>query len=365
MNAKYKNWLLQLTGTPTAPGHEQYVVRWVQAWAARRRTVTLRHDRYGNLLISRRNKSSTNAKPIYFTAHMDHPAFVITKTTNTKRVQAEFRGGVSEPYFLGSNVRLHQPPTPPQRGKVIQIGPPNPKTGRRPAVIQFPHPVSENAINHIATWDTGPPRTKSHRLWAPACDNLASVAATLAAFDAIGSRATNLHVLLTRAEEVGFIGAIGACISKRIPKKARLITLECSKSFPDAPLGNGPIVRVGDRTSTFNPDLTYQLAQIATQFTSKNPSFKWQRRLMTGGTCEATAFQAYGYHATCLCLPLDNYHNMNQSTGKISPESISLKDFEAMIRLITHITLTLDNQTTGNLRTQLDQLFKKRRNILD
>ena len=32
---------------------------------------------------------------------------------------------------------------------------------------------------------------------------------------------------------------------------------------------------------------------------------------MPGGACEATAFSAYGYESTCLCLPLGNYHNMH------------------------------------------------------
>jgi endoglucanase len=31
---------------------------------------------------------------------------------------------------------------------------------------------------------------------------------------------------------------------------------------------------------------------------------------MAGGACEASVFCHAGYDATCLCLPLGNYHNM-------------------------------------------------------
>ena len=107
---------------------------------------------------------------------------------------------------------------------------------------------------------------------------------------------------------------------------ARLIALENSKSFAESPIGGGPIVRVGDATSTFDPDLTYRCGKIAQQIAAQDPSFKYQRKLMPGGTCEASAYQTYGYTATCLCLPLGNYHNMNEAAGKIDSEFISLSD---------------------------------------
>ena len=69
--------------------------------------------------------------------------------------------------------------------------------------------------------------------------------------------------MLTRAEEIGFIGTLGACRDATIPKEARLITLENSRSFADSPVGGGPIVRVGDRLSVFSPTLTSAVARRA------------------------------------------------------------------------------------------------------
>jgi endoglucanase len=178
-------------------------------------------------------------------------------------------------------------------------------------------------------------------------------------------RKRDIRLLLTRAEEGGFIGAIAACKIGTIPPRARLIALENSRSFAESPIGGGPIVRVGDATSTFDPDLTYRCGKIAQQLASADPSFKYQRKLMPGGTCEASAYQAYGYTATCLCLPLGNYHNMNQTTGRIDSEHISLTDYDGLVRLLVAIDRGLDDPSLAlPLRDRLDELFAHRRSVL-
>ena len=180
-----------------------------------------------------------------------------------------------------------------------------------------------------------------------------------------GEYGAHVGVLLTRAEEVGFIGAIGACESGIIRSTARIVALECSKSFSDSPIGGGPIVRVGDRTSTFDPDLTQRLCRVAQHIVAKDPSFRWQRCLMPGGTCEATAYQAYGYTAACLCLPLGRYHNMNADRGAIDSECISLADYDRLIHFLVTVAKQLDRVAIGrSLRDRLDQLFADRRSLL-
>ena len=374
MNPKHQDWLLALTDIPTATGCEQRVIDWVRRWVKRRRGVTLRTDRHGNLLLSRpQSNGRAKGKPIYFTAHMDHPAFVVTDITGPREVEAVFRGGVGRQFFAGSRVLLHQDGggddygQKTQRGTVRRLIPTAGKESDLRATITFPHKLTRTAPGQMITWDTGPARIKRGQLWAPACDDLAGVAAALAAFDALGARGkSDVRVLLTRAEEVGFIGAIGACSSRIIPKRARIVALECSKSFAhDSPIGGGPIVRVGDRTSTFDPGLTYRLCQVAKQIAAADTTFKWQRRLMPGGTCEATAYQTYGYTATCLCLPLGNYHNMDDAKGCIGPETISLADFHGLVRLLVAIGHSLDDTAQdANLRVRLDALFAQRRRLL-
>ena len=359
--SKHEKWLLELTGLPTAAGCEQQVVRWVRAWARRRKQVVLEHDPAGNLLLYTAHRRRRTA-PIFVTAHMDHPAFVVTNRVDRHHLVAEFRGGVPESYFVGSEVVLPDG----ARGTVKQrIGTAADRRALASWRIGFSRPTDARP-GDVLTWDTGRPRIVRGRLQAPACDDLAGVAAALAAFDRLlarhGKGGCDLRLLLTRAEEVGFIGAIAAARSGRIPAKARLIVLENSKTLPDAPLGGGPIVRVGDRTSTFDPDLTYRIGQVAEQLAGKEGSFKWQRRLMTGGTCEASAFGAYGYRAACLCLAVDHYHNANERSGRIDREQISVADFHHLVRLIEAVAIAMDEPAP--LRRRLEAHFARHRSLV-
>ncbi|MEM7625087.1 MAG: M20/M25/M40 family metallo-hydrolase [Planctomycetota bacterium] len=361
--------LAELTSLPTATGHEDRVVAWVERWAKRRRSVTIKRDRYGNLMLKRVGVSSR--RPIVFTAHLDHPAFVVT-ACDGDRVTAEFRGGVRDKYFVGTAVRLHRDgiDRPGPRGVVETL---RPAEGRsfKTVGVRFVSAVDAQP-GDILTWDLGAAKIKGDRLHAPACDDLAAAAAMFAAFgELLKLRRTSkrdvpdVRLLCTRAEEVGFIGAIGACKSGLIPKGARLIALENSKSFAESPIGGGPIVRVGDRTSTFDPALTYQVGQVAQALAGRDADFRWQRKLMTGGTCEASAFQALGYTATCVCLPLGNYHNMNEDHGRIEPEVIALSDYHGLVRLLVEVGKSLDDPaTTVPFKAVLDRLFDDRRSLL-
>ena len=147
--------------------------------------------------------------------------------------------------------------------------------------------------------------------------------------------------------------------------------VECSKSYgTDSPLGGGPIVRVGDRTSTFDPDLTYRVSRVAADLARRDGRFKWQRKLMPGGTCEATAYQALGYTAACVCLPLGRYHNMNEGVstrdsarGRVDAETIALSDFHGLIRLLVELERAMD-APDQSLRSTLNALFDRRRTVL-
>ena len=95
---------------------------------------------------------------------------------------------------------------------------------------------------------------------------------------------------------------------------------------------------------------------------------------MPGGACEATAFSAYGFESTCLCLPLGNYHNMRDIDGvlkgtskaRVGQEFISIGDFEsliAMLQLAAH-TLQDNDGGTGIAIPVLDSLYAKRKFVL-
>jgi hypothetical protein len=180
-------------------------------------------------------------------------------------------------------------------------------------------------------------------------------------------------VLLTRAEEIGFVGAIAAARDGSIPRDARLICLENSRSFAESPIGGGAIVRVGDRISVFSPDLTNRVAAVVAEFEKRAPGFRWQRKLMAGGACEATAFATYGYASTCLCLPLGNYHNMVDIDGvlagarpaKVGREFVSIDDFHGLIAMLEVLARDLDSAAIPPLKDRMEGLWREHAAILD
>ncbi len=169
-------------------------------------------------------------------------------------------------------------------------------------------------------------------------------------------------LLFTRSEVFGFIGAIGASREGTTPAGTRLVCLESSRSFPqDSPIGAGPIVRVGDRLSVFTPELTNRVSDIAAAHLKTTPAFRFQRKLMPGGACEATAFASYGLASTCVCLPLGNYHNMQDIDGvaagttkaRVGREFISVNDYHWLIELLDVVTRRLDDATIQQGHRQL------------
>ena len=76
----------------------------------------------------------------------------------------------------------------------------------------------------------GAPVTRGTRFHTPACDDLAAAAAALSMLDLLRGRpgAGHIRVLLTRAEEVGFVGTLRACKDGTIERVA--------ETFADADL---------------------------------------------------------------------------------------------------------------------------------
>ena len=362
-----ERWLLELTHLPTVAGREHGIVRWVEQWVARRRNLMLARDRAGNLFITQRRRQTSHA-PLLMTAHLDHPGFVVT-TRRGRDVELEFRGGVHHPYFENAVLDIFSGR---ERctARIVTLDRAAKPFMRVTAVLdRRDAPVASNDIGRFHLARTKLPRIASGQLHTYACDDLSAVVAALSALDVLRRRRgyTHVGVLLTRAEEVGFIGTLAACVARSVPRAARLICLENSRSFPDSPIGAGPIVRVGDKASVFDPTLTNDISQLMMDYEKTHPAFRWQRKLMPGGTCEATAFSTYGYRATCLCLPLGNYHNMVDIDGvqagtrpaRVGPEFISVADFHGLVEMLIACAERLDAPDRPSLRRRLQGLLRE------
>lgn len=333
-------------------------MEWVTQWVQRRNDLRLRKDRAGNLLIT--IKGRKRRAPVIAAAHMDHPGWVV-ETVDGRSVTARFMGGVMPPYFEAAHVVFFPESGAEVRGVVEAYGD---KVG----TIRLTK--AGVAVGDIGRWwfDKRSLGIKQGILRAPACDDLAGVAASLAALDKARKKPRMNHfgVLLTRAEEEGLLGAIAACELGTIPEGSRLLSIETSRSFPDSPIGGGPVIRVGDRASIFDAALTNQLSSAV-----HSTGIVHQRKLMAGGTCEATAFGAYGQRATGLCLPLGNYHNMvdidgvaaGTTDGVLGPEEISLDDFDGLVALMLVAASDLDD-TASVLRDRLGANYEQRKDLL-
>lgn len=297
-------------------------------------------------------------------AHMDHPGFTALRMTGPQTLQARFNGGVQARYFNGQSVRFFARNRE-VVGEILDV-----KTDSTGRPTQTTLRVRENVPRGtIGTWDLGKPRTRGNRFLAKACDDLAGVAAGLSVLDRLyNKRLQNpVGLLLTRAEEEGFIGAIQAVSSPQlIQSDDRIISLECSAEQPYARQGNGVILRTGDRTSIFNSALTRFIHEQADRLIRSDPSFRFQRALMPGGTCEATVFEAWNYISAALCIPLCNYHNMNPQTGQIAPESIDLRDWDNMVKLLTKVAWRIGQFRPDHspLRDRLLQRFNRFKSLL-
>lgn len=396
--ARHLEWLLALTQIPTAAGREHRVVRWLEAWIAERPDLALARDGVDNLVVSFTDEPRT-ASPLYLTAHLDHPAFVVERAVSPSVVELSFRGGVMDDYFEEARVVLHDADGHRYRGQLAErVEGPTPKF--KHYLCELGRDCESLRPGDVATWELPEADVAEvdgvECVRTAACDDLAAAAAALAAIDQLralrarGEARGDVRLLFTRAEEVGFIGAIAACRQSTLEPGARLIALENSRSFPDSPIGGGPIVRVGDRVTVFTPEMTAAVAgvaervaggpaqPIASQKMNEMPKWRWQRKLMAGGACEASVFCAFGHASTCVCLPLGNYHNMadlaavqagtNTERPRVGREYIAVGDYHGLVDLLLACCTELadpEGAHASSFRARIDSLWNDLRFVLD
>jgi endoglucanase len=277
---------------------------------------------------------------IAFEAHMDHPGFIIEKDSRAGKTTALFYGGVEEEYFSGTTVCVFT-----AKGEVTGLITRtnfHPKQRIKRVWLALDGPVNKG---DTAMWDLPAFKIRGDLLYSRACDDLIGCVAILTMLAELSRRRIKKRVtaVFTVAEECGLHGAKYLCINKKLPKSLNIFTVETSKASSNAPLGDGVVLRVGDRGQIFSPALTRYMMHAARTAAKKNPAFKSQRKLMDGGTCESSLYQAFGYRTGALCVPLGNYHNRNFKQKKIQPEYVSLADLEAMVTLFIEIARAADD----------------------
>lgn len=289
--------LKKLLNQPTAPFHEYHVRGQIEQFLLDVPNVELSTDTFGNLLATYR-KGKRKSNPAWVLgAHMDHPAWV---KTPGKSGEWEFLGGV--PKSVVETKQAHS---------------------------------MKKELDDIAPWNF-PVIFEDGRVYATACDDLVGCAAAVAVFkelSRLGLDAT-VHAAFTRAEEVGFLGAWHLGKNWPFGKDAVYLSLETSRPVNGAEMGNGPIVRVGDRLSVFDHQLIEHLMRAAA-----GQGIRVQRCLLDAGACEATALQTCGIRSAGISVPLGNYHNLDDDQH-IATEFVAMDDVKALVNLLVALVGT-------------------------
>jgi len=316
---------------PSVPFHEHAVRAEVEA-ICRENNLEFKRDKFGNVIVRVR---TAKTRPFVLAAHMDHPGFEIVRQLSTKSWLAKFLGGVPDEYFRASvPVRLVQD----ERAGETPAVPGAAKLGRRPGKAkEFELHAKQAVIGTpaFAVWELEDFVVKKGRIHGRGCDDLIGVASILATLIQLKRSRARVHVIgvIARAEEIGFLGAMTVAAANVLPKNSLVVSLETSRELPGVKMDQGVILRVGDRTSIFDSQAMRFLAEVAVELKTKHKKFQFQRALMSGGTCEATAYQEFGFQTAAVCVALGNYHNC--APGKrIAAEFVSLTDALSMVELL-------------------------------
>lgn len=354
MSPKRLALLKSLLAQPTAPFRESHVVDFVARTLDAHR-VPYYIDPVGNVVVGCASRaayarlvraSSAGALPVLI-AHMDHPGFHGVRWVSPTRLRVQWHGGSPVNRLIGAPVWLARD----GEGFVAEGRMTKAKLIRSRRALD----TAEVIVRETHWSGQRPPATalyggfhfrapvwqSGRRLYTKAADDLVGVFAVVStAIDvfARGRRPPFLG-LLTRAEEVGFIGAIGHFELGWLQAARRpvvCVSLETSRTLPGALIGKGPVVRLGDRRTVFAPDPLNVLARVAARALPD----RHQRRVMDGGTCEATAATVYGLDAIGISVPLGNYHNQGFEGGPDSrgnqgpaPEFVHLDDLDGLLAL--------------------------------
>ena len=354
MNKHHYALLTELLAQPTAPFREEHVIE-VAARTLRVASVPFFRDPIGNIVVGCASRShylrlvrERNREPLrLFIAHMDHPGFHGVHWISRQRLRVKWHGGSPIKHLTGSRVWLATLNGILTEGKLDRVHLTKAAHGIDTADVILPHPLTgkqprANAI-YGAFQFRAPVWRVGKKLYTKAADDLVGVFSIIDTAIELFSREDKKQPpflgLLTRGEEVGFIGAIGhfelGWLSGA-PRPIVCISLETSRTLPGAVIGKGPVVRLGDRRTVFSPNHLKVLTDIAQKILPK----KHQRRIMDGGACEATAATVYGLPAIGISVPLGNYHNQGfegapgyRRPEGPAPEFVHLDDIEGMLKL--------------------------------
>jgi len=356
MNKLQKKFLFELLSLPSAPFREESVREFLIK-KLQHRKVPHFVDPVGNLVLGVDSKADylrllkvKSAEPVrLFIAHMDHPGFHGHRWLSERRLEVKWHGGSPTRFLSGAPVWLADRDGYLEEGLLRK---PVLSPGRRNLVsaeVQLESKALSESHGDAASLYGGlrfrkPVWQQGSKIYTRAADDLIGVYAIVetALSEFAGGKRPGPRPflgLITRAEEVGFVGCVGHLQldwlnSARRPVLA--VSLEASRTLRGAEIGKGPVLRLGDWRTVFSSGGLRILSDLGARLLPG----KHQRRIMDGGSCEATATTAWGLETIGMSVPLGNYHNQSLEGGPDSrgahgpaPEFVHVDDIDGMVRM--------------------------------
>lgn len=301
-------------------------------------------DDWGNVLATKTG-TDPHAPGIAFVAHMDHPGYEVV-SQNDDQITLNTLGGLGiTAGRAGTTITVVTESGEQVRATVIGTGPIEGEAQRlREAAgwlasgtvyARLDREVDLGTLPRPAVPDLPDFELEDGLIKMRAVDDLAGCAAILAALESIVDEPVvgAVYGLFTRAEEIGLVGAQLAARNRLVPTSTVVVSVETSSVLPGAWIGDGVVIRTGDRAATFDYEAEAYLGSAVQNIKQTVPEFKFQRQLMSAGGCEASAFKAFGYKVTGTAFPLGNWHN--RSDDGVELEYISKDDFVGGALLIS------------------------------
>jgi putative aminopeptidase FrvX len=321
----------RIASAPTAPYHEQRAMRAIAAELARF-DVAAEMDAYGQ--VHARAHLDGAKRSLALVAHTDHPAFDIVDAKG-REGRARILGGFYARFFvMGVPVLVcDDGDGAPFRATLDdyrqELDVANNSLGSCRIRAERDLAVGQWAILDLPAFEA-----RGDELHLRAADDLALCAVIVLTLAALRdeTRPHDVRAVFTRAEETGLYGARLVAEDGLVPRDAVVVSLEASRALPHARAGAGVVVRPGDIYNTFSNEGERFLRVARERLTEAN--IPTQRALLTGGTCESSAFVRLGWTTTAIALPNVNYHNQTEEHDRFVPEVVRLSDLRGAVALL-------------------------------
>ena len=346
-----------LGSCPATPFFEGLPTQYI-AEALRRAGVDYFSDEFGNIVAHVHAAAESAGPPVAFVAHMDHPGFELVEIEGAGAV-AKAMGAVpaasltkSVPVFVLAPDGTRIPGVTEPHEDTVD---PNDRTSDRLVRVRLDGLVGLQPTLPVV-FDLADFELDGETIRMRAVDDLAGCAAILTALERLGrdGPANDVYGVFTRAEEGGLFGARLMAEATMLPKETVIVSVESSAVIPGVAQGAGPVIRTGDALTTFDSEAERVLTAAVASIRRREPGFKAQRQLMSGGVCEATAFSLAGYAVTGVAFPLGNYHNATTSIpdpeGGVAEEFIRVSDYLGGVELLAEAAVLQGERKGGPSR---------------